>query len=61
VPTDRGRANTRRFTFHAKICYARREIVLALTIHTPTDFHGHLIDFDGLLLLVLSKDSFLSG
>ena len=34
---------------------------LRLRIHSPTDFHDPLIDFDVLLLTLLFKDSFLIG
>jgi hypothetical protein len=35
--------------------------VFALKIHSPTNFHDPLIDFDVLLLTPLFKDSFLIG
>jgi hypothetical protein len=35
--------------------------VFALNIHSPTDFHDPLIDFDVLLLTLLFKDSLLIG
>jgi len=35
--------------------------LFALKIHSPTDFHDPLIDFDVLLLTILFKESFLIG
>jgi hypothetical protein len=52
---------------HEALHFLRQNLIrqtqklFALKIHSPTDFHNPLIDFDVLLLTILFKDSFLLG